>query len=340
MSFPRTLNAWAAPKKGAQLTLQSFPLRDLDSHEVLIRVQACGVCHSDIHLINDDWGISKFPLVPGHEIFGTVVARSRDAVLKEGAFVGVGWQRSACFECHDCINANDNLCEVNRLTTCADHFGGYADYHITDSRYAFEIPTALAEPKNAPLMCGGATVFTPLCEFMNPREKAARVGIVGFGGLGHIAVKLAVAMGYSVTAFSSSKSKGDEAVSMGADSVVNSTSAESIESVGRKLDLVIVTANVDLPWPSFLKTLRSDGTLCFVGIPPSDLTFGLSEILGKRLRVAASPIASRSRIRQMLEFCAAKGVVPQSELFAMTQVNEVLGRVKENRTRYRAVLTA
>lgn len=334
------MSVWSAFERGANLTRQTIPIPELDRHDVLIEVSACGVCHSDLHLINDDWGMSQYPLVPGHEIFGRVIARGSDAIVSDGARIGVGWQRSACFECDDCVNANDNLCGVRRLTTCVGHPGGYADYHVTDSRFAFEIPEKIFDPRYAPLMCGGATVFTPLCEFVNPKQKAVRVGIVGLGGLGHIAVKMAVAMGYSVTVFSSSRGKIAEAIEMGASQVVSSSDPIQIEALGRFLDLIIVTANVDLPWESYLRTLRSDGTLCFVGIPPSSLQFGLGEILDKRLRVSASPIASRARIRQMLEFCSLRGVLPQSETFSMSEVNGVLERVKENRVRYRAVLIA
>lgn len=338
MNIPRNITAWAAPERGAQLKPISIPLPDLRPYEVLVKVSACGVCHSDIHLIDNDWGISNYPLVPGHEIFGVVVGRGKDATVKEGVRVGIGWQRSACYECDDCVNANDNLCEVNRLATCVDHPGGYADYHVTDSRFAFEFNDAIADPKFAPLMCGGATVFTPLCEFINPKQKSIRVGVVGMGGLGHIAVKMAVAMGYAVTVFSSSASKADECQSMGASRVVSSSDPAAIESLGRSLDLVIVTANVDLPWESYLKTLRSDGTLSFVGIPPSPLKFGLDSILGKRLRVAASPIASRARMRQMLEFCSQFSIAPQTESYPMPDINSVIERVRKNKVRYRAVL--
>lgn len=338
MPLPTHFHAWGATKKGAALERIEKPIPVLGEYEALVQNLACGVCHSDLHLIDDDWGMSNFPLVPGHEIFGKVVACGKNSFVKEGEFVGVGWQRSSCMQCENCLSANENLCDANQAT-CVGHWGGYADYHITDSRFAFKLPAGLQKPEAAPLLCGGATVYSPLTCFLNTSGfKPARVGIVGLGGLGHMAVKMARAMGAEVTVFSSSTNKVDMARQMGATDVVVSNNEDNIKDYGRKLDLVLVTANVDLPWNAYLSTLRVDGTLCFVGIPPSPVGIHAFELLSKRLRVSASPIGSREKIYQMLEFCDRFQILPETETYQMDEVNSVLGRVRENRVRYRAVL--
>ncbi len=331
MKVPEKIHGWTAASAGAQLQETAFSTPDLGPWQAVIRVLHCGVCHSDLHLIQDDWKISTYPLVPGHEIVGEVVALGAMAThLRVGQTVGVGWQRGSCGLCEECASGRDNMCSA-QAATCVGHPGGYADFHVTDSRYAFPLPQELRGPDAAPLLCGGITVYSPLAEFVT--KKNARVGVVGLGGLGHLAVKMAHAMGHHVVAFSSTPGK------RGDFEFVDSRSAEAIGAVSRKLDLVLVTANVDLPWEAYLSTLRADGTLCFVGIPPSPLQIPVGAMLGKRLRVTASPIGSRARIQEMLEFCARNGVRAQVEVFPMQKVNEVLPLVKENRVRFRAVLS-
>jgi alcohol/geraniol dehydrogenase (NADP+) len=198
------------------------------------------------------------------------------------------------------------------------------------------MPKKLQRPEAAPLLCGGITVYSPLREFLSKGQ--TRVGVVGLGGLGHLAVKFASAMGCEVTVFSSSKNKKDEAEKMGADRFVVSSDAKAMKSEQDRLDLIIVTANVDLPWEQYLECLRGDGTLCFVGVPPSAISFGVFQLLGKRRRVAASPIGGRARISEMLEFAAQHDIVATSEIFPMADANDALKRLRKNDLRYRAVL--
>lgn len=336
-SIPNHLQGWAASAPKAPLQKTSVPISKLRPQELLLEVVHSGICHSDVHLIDNDWGISSYPLIPGHEIVGRIIAKG-DAVpahYESGRLVGVGWQRAACLECEDCISARDNMCEHSEAT-CVGHAGGYADYHVTDWHYSFLLPPGLEGPGVAPLLCGGITVYSPLREFVTGGR--SRVGIVGVGGLGHLAIKFASALGCEVTVFSSSPSKKKEAEEMGAHHFVASADPKEIKKVGARLDLVLVTANVDLPWPAYLQTLRADGTLCFVGIPPSDLNFNVGLLLGKRRRVAASPIGSRARIQEMLEFCARHKITATVETFALDNVNQAISQVRENRVRYRAVL--
>ncbi len=340
MKLPTHITGWAAPEARAALQQVQKPIAPLGDFEVLVEVLSCGVCHSDLHLIDNDWGVSRFPLVPGHEIVGRVAAAGRSVTgLSTDTIVGVGWQRTACGACDDCTSARDNMCD-KKTATCVHGWGGYADYHVADARYCFPMPKGCTGPEYAPLLCGGGTIFTPLCEMLaSPNLRTGRVGVVAIGGLGHLAVKFAKAMGFEVTAFSSSESKRQEAMNMGADIFVSSRSADDIAAIGRRLDMVLVTAPVDLPWDAYLKTLRTDGTLCFVGVPPSPVKLHIGEILDKRIRVAASTTASRRRIVQMLEFAALHELGADIERFAMDDVNAVLPKVRANEVHYRAVLT-
>jgi alcohol/geraniol dehydrogenase (NADP+) len=336
---PTHIHGWAATEKGGALKPIEKKLEPLTSTECLIKVHSCGICHSDIHLIDNDWKTSSYPLVPGHEIVGEVQAVGSDVKhLKPGMIVGVGWQRNSCQVCADCISARDNLCTQSKAT-CVNHWGGYADYHVTDSKYAFEMPARLLGPEAAPLLCGGTTVFSPLAEVGSlSKRKPVQVGIVALGGLGHLAVKIAVAMGYEVSLFSSSPSKEVEAKKMGVARYVNSTSAQAIADVGPRFDLLLVTANVDLPWESYIGTIRTDGTLCFVGIPPSPLSLPIFHLMSKQRKITASSIGSRACVQQMLEFTALHKIHADIEVFKMGQVNEALEKVRTNKVRYRAVI--
>ena len=336
MKLPQKLQAWTAIAPGKELKLQEFTIKPLASTEVAIAVEYCGVCHSDLHLIDNDWEISKYPLVPGHEIMGKVIAiGSQVKNTPIGAVVGVGWQRSSCGHCYECKTGHDNMCNESHAT-CIGHRGGFADIHITEENYCFIMPELLQRPEAAPLLCGGITVYSPLREFLRGK-KDPTVGIVGMGGLGHLAIKFAHAMGAKVAVFSSSLDKKNDAINFGASEFVITKNPDEIAKIGRKLDLVLVTANVDLPWDEYLKTLRVDGTLCFVGIPPSPYILDIGRILGKRLRISSSPIGSRKEIEEMLNFANIHQVLATIEQSPMENIKQILQRMKKNQVHYRAV---
>lgn len=340
MNLPQTYTAWAAPRAKSQLEPLTLKLsRQLNPNEVLVKVTHCGICHSDVHLIDNDWGVSEYPLVPGHEIIGEVMETGLGVQhLHPGEKVGIGWQSSSCLTCHNCITGRENLCRHSGAT-CVGHQGGYAEYHVTDSRFAFKIPSSMNPAAAAPLLCGGATVFSPLREFL-PQSHLydCRVGVVGLGGLGHLGIKFANAMGYEVAAFTSNLNKSAELKVLGAHHVHNSTDPADILKLRGKLDMVLVTGPFDLNWEAFLQTLRPDGTLCFVGVPPSPLNVHVRALLGSRLRIAASPIAGRARIEEMLEFAARKNISAQVEVFPATDVNKAIEAVRAGKVRFRAVL--
>ena len=340
-TLPKQIQAWAAMEPGKSLVPFTFNApQSLKNDQILIEVKHCGICHSDIHLIDNDWKVSHYPLIAGHEILGTVKAKGSSVThLNLGDNVGVGWQSSSCMNCHYCVTGRENLCAASGAS-CLSHSGGFADFHITDGRFAFKIPEAINLAETAPLLCGGATVFSPLREFVNSDDLYnTHVGVVGVGGLGHLALKFAKRMGFEVTAFSSNQNKAAELKVLGADHVVSSTQETEILKMKGKLDLVLVTIPYDLNWNAYLKTLRPDGTLCFVGVPPTDLQFPVRQLLGGRLRVTASPIAGRARIEEMLTFCARHRIGAQSEVFAMKDINNALDVVRSGKIRFRAVVS-
>ncbi len=257
----------AAHAAGAELLPFRYEPGELGLQEVEIGITHCGICHSDLHLISNDWGISQYPFIPGHEIIGTVTAvGSHVRSLKTGQRVGLGWQSNSCGECEWCSRGLENLC-ASLEATCVHRNGGYADRVRANARFVMRIPDALPSEQAAPLLCGGITVYSPLRDHgINP---SSRVGIVGIGGLGHIAIQFARVFGAEVTAFSTSTGKEQEARALGAHHFVHSRESKSMKEVAGSLDFILNTANADQDWNVYIQALRPTGTLCFVGVPPS-----------------------------------------------------------------------
>lgn len=334
--MPIRCYAARAPKK----TLEKFEYHphDLGSQDIEVKITHCGICHSDIHLIDDDWGVSAYPLVPGHEIIGTVTAAGSDVRhLKIGQRVGVGWQRSACLSCEWCIRGDENLCPKNEAT-CVGHYGGFADVIRTDSRFAFAIPDGLASENAAPLLCGGITVYSPLRYY--GVEPSMRVGVVGVGGLGHLGLQFARTFGCDVTAFTSTPQKEKEARTFGAHHVVVNNDPSAMKRAAGSLDFILTTANVDLDWNVYLNCLRPNGKLCFVGVPQGPLMVPAFALITGRKSVCGSPIGSRTMMSEMLEFAARHNIVAKTEVVPMGEVNAAIDRVRSNQARYRMVLRA
>lgn len=328
------INAQAALAKGASLTPFRYTSADPAPHEVEIEITHCGICRSDLHLIDNDWGVSKYPLVPGHEIIGHITKAGTDVSLKPGTRVGVGWQRSSCLECEECVSGRENLC-IKHEATCNKHFGGFAERIVVDSRFAFPVPAALSSENAAPLLCAGVTVYTPMRHFaVKPGQ---RVGVIGIGGLGHLALQFARAMGCEVTAFSSSPDKEAEAKSFGAHHFVQMTK-QNLRSLRRSQDFILNTAMVEMDWHAVIQTLRSDGRLCFVGVPDKPLSLPVHLILDGRRSISGSNIGGRNDMLEMLHFAALNGIKAQTEVMPLASVNEAVQKVRDNRARYRMVL--
>jgi len=321
---------------GAELLPYHYDPGTLGPQEVEIAISHCGICHSDIHLISNDWGISHYPFIPGHEIVGTIAAVGQGVrTLTVGKRVGLGWQSNSCGECEWCIRGMENLCPAAE-GTCVHRNGGYAERVRANSRFVFPIPDSLGSEHAAPLLCGGITVYNPLRSHgVNP---SSRVGVIGIGGLGHMAIQFARVFGAEVTAFSTSASKEEEARALGAHHFVNSRESKALKEVAGTFDFIVTTINADQDWSIYIQALRPTGTLCFVGVPPSPVSVHAFPLISGLRSISGSPTGSPSMIREMLDVAARHGVKAQTESFPMAKANEAIEKVKKNKVRYRAVL--
>lgn len=330
------INAYAATKAGAPLEPFSYDPGELGPEQVEIKVTHCGICHSDLSMLNNDWGMTGFPFVPGHEATGFVTALGEGAKgLKVGQRVGVGWTAYSCQSCHECLSGHQNLCAQNQGTIVGRH-GGFADRLRVQWTWARPLPDALDMAKVGPLLCGGVTVFAPF--LVHGISPTSRVGVIGIGGLGHMALQFARKWGCEVHAFTTSESKEEEARQLGAHYVHNTRNPDALKKIAGSLDLIISTINVPLDLHGLLVTLKSTGRLHLVGavleplpLPALDLIFGQKSISG-------SPTGSPTAIDAMLDFSARHAIAPITETFPMSQVNEALDHLRSGKARYRVVL--
>jgi uncharacterized zinc-type alcohol dehydrogenase-like protein len=333
MSF----HAYAAHAKKGPLVPFVYDPSPLGPHDVEIRITHCGICRSDVHLVDGDWGDGTYPMVPGHEIVGTVAATGPEVLhLQVGQRVGVGWQRAACLSCDLCNAGHENLCEQSE-DTCVGHHGGFADRVRVDGRFAFPIPESLASDGAAPLLCGGVTVYAPLRRWVRP---PLRVGVVGIGGLGHLALQFAHAMGCEVTAISSTADKEPEARSFGAHHFLATGEPDALRSATSTLDFVLSTVFVAQDWAGLLRALRPNGVLCFVGAPAEPVKLQVGALLGGQKTLTASDIGGRPAIREMLDFAARHDVAAKTHVRPLAKADAAFDEVRRGRARYRIVLAA
>ncbi|HJP84612.1 MAG TPA: NAD(P)-dependent alcohol dehydrogenase [Gemmatimonadaceae bacterium] len=330
------VHSYAAFGPREPLKPHTFELGAVAPNDVEIAVSHCGICHTDLHLIDNDWGFSSFPLTPGHEAVGEVVAvGSAVKSFKRGDRVGIGWLAGSCGSCESCLEGHENTCAAWR-PTCVAQPGGFADRLRADHRLTFEIPKEIKSEEAGPLMCGGATMFTPLED--HDVKDGARVGIVSIGGLGHMGLQFARARGCRVTAFSTSPSKESEAREMGASDFAVLSDSEAMNARAGSLDFIVTTTPSDLPWDTLIGLLKPRGTLCVVGIPPNAVQFQAFPLLATHKKIVGSNTGSVRGIKSMLATAAKKGVKPFIERHAMGDVNTALERLRKNEVRYRAVL--
>jgi uncharacterized zinc-type alcohol dehydrogenase-like protein len=322
---------------GAQLVPYRYEPGELKANEVEVRISHCGVCHSDIHLIDNDWGFSRYPFIPGHEIVGEVTAvgsEVRDRTV--GERVGIGWQADSCGICEWCRQGDEHLC-ASAQPTCVGRNGGYADSVRVNSRFAIPVPEVLDSENVAPLLCAGITVYAPIRN--HGVRPSSRVGVVGIGGLGHLGLQFAKAFGAEVTALSTSKDKEAEALKMGADHFVNSRDMGELKKISGSFDFLLSTVSADQDWQALVNCLRPKGTLCVVGVPPSPISIQAFSLLAGQKSVSGSPIGSPRDLHEMLDVAARHGVKAITERFPMAKANEAIAKVKKSKVRYRAVLT-
>ncbi|NGX62114.1 MAG: Aldehyde reductase Ahr [Chlamydiae bacterium] len=333
----KTIEGFAVIKQGDKLTPYQYEEARLSPYGIEVEISHCGICHSDLHLITNDWGMTKYPLIPGHEIIGHVIQKGEQVKgFSIGDRIGIGWQRSSCHFCEFCHTGEENLCDKQEAT-CVGHFGGFANKILVDSRFAFHIPDGLASENAAPLLCGGATVFSPLIQFNI--QGTHKVGVVGIGGLGHLAIQFANAFGCEVTAFSSTPQKEQEAKEFGAHRFINSSDAKAFESAKSSLDLILFTSSAMVDFDSYLSLLRPKGKLCILGAPKEGhVDVPIFSLLPFRKMVCSSAIASPHVIDEMLQFAALHNIVAKTEVFPMHEANLAIEKLSKNQIRYRAVL--
>jgi uncharacterized zinc-type alcohol dehydrogenase-like protein len=332
-----TYQAWVARGPKQPTALQDLSEGPLGGEEVEIAVEHCGICHSDISVLKNEWGISEYPAVLGHEVIGTVTKVEPNAKgLNVGQRVGVGWNSSSCMHCHQCMSGDHHLCP-DVQATIVGHRGGFASHIRTHWAWAIPLPDELKFAEAGPLLCGGITVFAPLAMHAKP---TSRVGIIGIGGLGHMAVKFAAAYGCEVTAFTSSESKFDEAKGFGANHVVCSKDSDGIKKLAKNFDLVISTVNVKLDWDAMVGTLAPNGRLHVVGVVPEPISVTAFSLIAGQRSISGSPTGSPVAIETMLDFAARHNIAPQTEHFPMSKINEAFARLESGKARYRIVLDA
>jgi len=327
-----------------------FERRDPRNHDVVIDIQYCGICHTDVHQVNDEWGGSIFPMVPGHEIVGIVTKVGANVSrYKLGDRVGVGCLVDSCRKCGPCKNGLEQYCIEGPTMTYngierdgrTRTQGGYSNKIVVDENYVLHIPDNLPMDCAAPLLCAGITMYSPLLHWKAGPGK--RVGIIGLGGLGHMGVKIAHALGAEVSVISHSIRKQDEAKKMGADKFYviptsSPTGQENFEELKGYFDLIVNTLSVDIEWNYYLNLLALDGTMVVVGLPEKETPLSASPLINARRSLAGSGIGGIKETQKMLDFCSKYNICSDIELIPIQEVNEAYPRIINSDVRYRFVI--
>lgn len=324
---------------GAKQPLQPFAYTppELGPEQVELAVESCGLCHSDLSMLDNDWGGSSYPFVPGHEVVGKVVALGGHTKrLQLGDRVGLGWFSSSCGCCPHCLSGDQNLCLTAEGTIVGRH-GGFATRVRAHWSWLTPLPAALDPASAGPLFCGGITVFNPILQFgVLPTD---RVGVIGIGGLGHLALKFLRAWGCEVVAFTSSEAKRSEALELGAHRSLNSRDAAELAGAAGSLDFILNTTNVSLDWGAYMAALKPRGRLHTVGAVADPIALGAFALIQGQKSLSGSPLGSPATVATMLEFAARHGIAPTIETFPMSRANEALEHLRSGQARYRVVLS-
>jgi len=339
-----TAIAYAAPSATEPLVKTTIERREVGPLDVLIEIKYAGICHSDIHTVRGEWGAISYPQVVGHEIAGFVTEVGSEVTLhKVGDKVGVGCMVNSCRECENCLAGEENYClagntgtytAVDRDGTITQ--GGYSTHIVVVEDFVLRIPGAIPFDKVAPLLCAGITTYSPLKHWNAGPGK--RVAVVGMGGLGHMAVKIAVALGAEVTVLSQSLSKQDDGLAFGAQHYYATSDRQTFKDLANHFDLIINTVSANININHYLKLLRLNGTLVSVGAPPEPLPIQVFTLFNNRRTFAGSSIGGIRETQEMLDFCAEHGIAPETELIAADYINEAYERVLTSDVRYRFVI--
>jgi uncharacterized zinc-type alcohol dehydrogenase-like protein len=338
------VNAYAAPHAGAPLAPTTIERRAVGDNDVLIDIEYAGICHSDIHTVNGDWGPQPFPVVPGHEIVGTVAAVGTGVTLHQlGDRVGVGCMVNACRECANCLRGDEQYCLNGMVGTYAGTDrdgtitqGGYSTHVVVDANFVLSIPEGLDPAAAAPLLCAGITTYTPLKHWN--AGPGTKVAVVGLGGLGHMAVKIAHALGAEVTVLSQSLKKQEDGLRLGADYYHATSDPDTFSVLANQFDLIVNTVSAAIDVNAYLGLLAVDGTLVNVGAPPEALPVNAMSLIGARRSFAGSMIGGIALTQEMLDFCAQHDIASEIEVIPADQINEAYERVLASDVRYRFVI--
>jgi uncharacterized zinc-type alcohol dehydrogenase-like protein len=329
------VQGYAANGVGQPLEPFAYESPKLGEHDVRVSITHCGLCYTDIHGINNYYGITTYPFVPGHEIVGYVSEVGKaSSGLKEGDRVGIGWQGRSCTKCEWCKQGEEHLCRDIVEAATWNPYGGFSTSVVVDSRFAYPLPDTMPSEVASVLMCAGISVYYPLRSYY--AENARKIAIVGIGGLGHLAIQFAHALGYEVTVISTSAQKKQEALAFGADRFVVSDDLATLEQLELYFDLLLCTAHGDIHWEPLLEILKKRGKLVVIGFP--NVAFNSTALVAHELSIVGSLIGNRATMKDMLSFAQAHGIKPWIELMPMSKVNEAIERVKQNKVRYRIVL--
>ncbi|NEQ37241.1 MAG: NAD(P)-dependent alcohol dehydrogenase [Okeania sp. SIO3I5] len=339
MSTTETFTAYASLKVGEKLQQWQYEPLPLGTNDIEIQVTHNGLCHTDIHMRDNDWDVSSFPLVAGHEVVGNVTRIGPNVTsLKIGDRVGFGWIRNSCRVCDACLRGEENVCRQGYTGLIVGNHGGFADKLRASADFAYKIPDGLDSASAAPLLCAGITVYTPLRTYI--KYPGTKVGVIGIGGLGHLAIKFARAMGAEVTAFSTSPNKETEAKEFGAHHFCNWNSQEEITAASSSIDLLISAVSSEVDWEKAFSLLAKNGVFCLVGLPVSMLNIPLLPLVFDQKAVVGSVVGGRRFMKEMLEFAAIHQIKPMIETMSISQINEAMDKVSANKARYRIVLTS
>ncbi|MGY6561531.1 MAG: NAD(P)-dependent alcohol dehydrogenase [Luteibaculaceae bacterium] len=331
------IKAYACLEPRTELKPYSFEFGELPADHVEVRVESCGLCHSDLSMMDNKWGFTNYPFVPGHEIIGIVEQVGQQVTyLKIGDRVGIGWESSSCGTCHSCISGRQNLCEES-VPTVQGPFGGFAERVRAKAQFAIPIPKNINPVHAGPLLCGGITVFSPMLE--NNVKPTDRVAVIGIGGLGHLALKFLKAWGCEVTAISHSPKKEEDAKSFGAHNFIDSSDSKALKQYRNYFDYIICTINILEDLTPYLKALRAKGKFVLVGVVLEPLKFNLSPLLAGEKIITAGSIGSPAAIATMLSFAERHQILPLTEVYKFSDVNTAIERLRAGSVRYRAVLT-
>lgn len=330
------IQAYATKKPKGRFSRFEYDPGPLSSDEVEIEVIACGVCHSDLSMINNAWGDSTYPLVAGHEVIGRVAQVGANVTRRQiGDIVGLGWFSASCRGCERCLSGNQHMCPDAEQTLVGRH-GGFANRVRCHAEWATPLPAGLDPRTAGPLFCAGITVFSPLVAFgIKPMQ---RVGVIGIGGLGHLALQFLSKWGCEVTAFTASDDKHRAARQLGARHVVHSRRSSQLRKIAGSLDFILSTVPADLDWDLYLEALAPGGRLHIVGVVPSLIPLDALALIGSDLSVSGSAAGSPSTLRTMLDFCVRHRIEPVVEHFPLSRVNEALAHLEAGKARYRVVL--